>query len=502
MLREFNWYHKFVSHKASNKSVYFVAIAFFTAFAVRAVPELLMGSYISGFDQLGYYVPIVHNWIEQGANFWNITASAPLLYALLVLTTKVGMSLVETLKLLAPLLHGALAASIYIYAYKSLNWSCKKSLFVALCSTLYFIGLRASWDMLRVQLGLIFIFVALIFLSLDDFKSRFFTFASILLVVISNQYTAVIILSIILFRILKHVINKERRQVIILTIITIPSVILFALSMYANFIVSPNFLSKQINFPGVTENTWFGLFGFSSYLDLILDTGLFVIFSYAFLFPLIIVGIRKLKNFEMGSWVSLGFVAAFSPFFFSISRYRWILLLIYPLSFYFVEGVSKIKNSSHKNYLKILGLILTIMSVSFVVLPAESSFPYYGLFPYYVPTSMLQNTVPLSDCPNLENALNWLNEYVDTNSCVITHTAFYGWEKLCLKETIPIKSYGYGIPEDLALTLSQEGFTHIFLIWWVNGSGLHGQKTVSGEFMEVYQSHKMVVYEYCPRLVA
>ena len=209
MQQKFNCYYKVFLRKASNRPIIFVGTTFFVVFMVRLVPELIMGPYISGFDQLGYYVPIVYDWLEHGANFWHIVASAPLLYALLVSTTKIGIPLVLALKFLAPLLHGFLAVSIYLYAHKSLNWSCKKSLFVALFSTLYFIGLRASWDMLRVQLGLIFIFTALYFLSFNDFRSRFLSSISILLVVISNQYTGVIILSVILLRILNHVHKQE-----------------------------------------------------------------------------------------------------------------------------------------------------------------------------------------------------------------------------------------------------------------------------------------------------
>jgi len=90
---------------------------------------------------------------------------------------------------------------------------------------------------------------------------------------------------------------------------------------------------------------------------------------------------------------------------------------------------------------------------------------------------MLFNTVPLSDCRDVENSLLWLNQNANTNSCLVTHTAFYGWALLYLENNFTIKTYGFGFPDNSARSQSQQGFIHIYLIWWVNGSGLHGQPT-------------------------
>ena len=132
---------------------------------MRAIPEVLMGPFVVGFDTLGYYVPNTLLWLRNGVGFWGFLAVAPFFYVLLMGATSVGVPIVVSLKVMAPLLLGFLGVAVYFYAYKTLSWSPKKSLVVALFATLYFVALRVSWDMLRSELALIFLFATLIFLK-------------------------------------------------------------------------------------------------------------------------------------------------------------------------------------------------------------------------------------------------------------------------------------------------------------------------------------------------
>ena len=141
------------------------ALAFFVPFLVRALPEVLMGEYLVGFDTISYYVPVALRWAHGGARFWEVVASAPLLYGLLVQLLISGVPLVVLLKVLPPVLHGFLGLSIYGYARLGFEWSLKKSLAASLLAVLYFVALRISWDMLRSELGLIFLFAFLILLG-------------------------------------------------------------------------------------------------------------------------------------------------------------------------------------------------------------------------------------------------------------------------------------------------------------------------------------------------
>jgi hypothetical protein len=46
--------------------------------AVRAIPEVLMGPYVLGFDTLGFYIPNTLLWLQHGANLGDFLATAPL----------------------------------------------------------------------------------------------------------------------------------------------------------------------------------------------------------------------------------------------------------------------------------------------------------------------------------------------------------------------------------------------------------------------------------------
>jgi hypothetical protein len=232
---------------------------------------------------------------------------------------------------------------------------------------------------------------------------------------------------------------------------------------------------------------------------LVADTLGFLVFCYLPLVPLLVLGARRFKgNLQLKVWISWIFLSLLlvivSPSaFFAVFPYRWTLLLTYPLAFYAAEGFTGLKLNAHKAG---IGLMLATLSVSFIVLPNTSAFPYFGLFTLYVPSSMLQNTVSLSDSQDTVNALQWVGNNMPSDARLLVHDVFYGWASLTLdgSQLIP---YGYGNPETMAQKLEENGSEHqLYLIWWINGSGWHGQPTVSSAFRQVYESGKMAVFIY------
>ena len=75
----------------SNESLVFPFLAFAIPLAVRAIPEILMGPYVVGFDTLAYYVPNTLVWLRGGVSFWNFLAVAPFFYVLLMGVTSLGV---------------------------------------------------------------------------------------------------------------------------------------------------------------------------------------------------------------------------------------------------------------------------------------------------------------------------------------------------------------------------------------------------------------------------
>jgi hypothetical protein len=195
-----------------NRHLLFPLLAFAIPLAVRAIPEILMGQYLVGFDTIGYYVPNTLTWLGNGVSFWSLMSSAPLFYILLLGIASTGAPIVITLKILAPLLLGLLGFATYYYANKGLSWAPKKSLMVAILSTLYFVALRISWDMFRSELALIFLFLTLIILQKNGGRIRNGVLLSLTmaLVVFSHQLVAVIMFAMIIATVVSFFFKKKK----------------------------------------------------------------------------------------------------------------------------------------------------------------------------------------------------------------------------------------------------------------------------------------------------
>ncbi len=484
------------------KSEAFPLLAFFIPLVVRAIPEYIMGPFVVGFDTLAYYVPNTLVWLRNGVGFWNFMAVAPLLYMVLMALTSIGIPIVISLKVMAPVLLGFLGVAVYFYANKTLSWSPKKSLLVVLFATLYFVALRISWDMLRSELALIFLFAALIFLEkgATSYRNGVLLSLAMLSVVFAHQLVAVVMFFIVLVTVIRLGLDRKMVEVRRLVVSSVPAGLLFSVIVYANYVVSSKF-SVVSGFPGQDSGGFMALFGFASYPDFVVNTLGFLVFCYLPLLPLVVLGVKQFgKNLQMKTWVFWVFIALLSAVispnaFVAAFPYRWILLLTYPLAFYAAEAFAHLKLNGYKLG---VGLMLVTLSFGFMVLPNNLAFPYYVLFTLYIPSSMLQNTVPLSDCQDTANALQWVRNNMQSDSRLLTHDAFYGWASLTL-DANQVISYGYDNPETLAEKLVNNGSEYqLYLIWWINGSGWHSQPTISSNFSEVYESGRIAVYTYKP----
>jgi len=182
------------------------------------IPEILMGAYPLGFDTVSYYIPITTQWLTGGFDFWQAMNLVPLFYVILSAVTAMDIPFIVSLKILPSLLHAFLALTIYYYANKGLNWSPRKSLLTSLLATLYFVALRVSWDMLRNQLGLIFLFLTLILSSMvlnkGDAKWKHYILLSLaaVLTVLSHQLAAMLLLVIFAALITRILLKGERAK--------------------------------------------------------------------------------------------------------------------------------------------------------------------------------------------------------------------------------------------------------------------------------------------------
>jgi hypothetical protein len=458
-----------------------------------------MGPFAVGFDTIGYYVPTTFTWLNSGIGFWPFIASAPFLYVILMGPTSIGIPIVLTLKVMSPLLLGFLGLSVYFYANQTLSWSTKKSLLVVLFATLYFVALRVSWDLLRCELALIFLFATLIFLKAgrNALKSGVLLSLAMISVVFANPLVALIMFVIVFVTLIRFTLDRQVDNVRRLLVCSVPAGLLLLVMVYANYAVYPQF-SMVSGFLGQSSQGFITLFGFDSHADLLIDAFSFPIFCYLPLLPLVVLGAKRSgSNLQLNAWILCIVIAlslAIANVFIAVLPYRWTLLLTYPLAFYAAEGFVRLKLNMYKIG---VGLILATLSVSFLVLPNEMAFCYYSTNPLYVPKSMLQNTIPLSDCQDTVNVLQWAKTNMDNNTRLLVHQAFYGWASLVLdnNQLIP---YNYDSPETMAQKLTENGFSYqLYLIWWVNGSGWYAQPTIYSPFSQpLYESGRIAIFRY------
>jgi hypothetical protein len=477
----------------------FLLLAFLIPIGLRAIPEILMGHFVVGFDPLGYYIPYTLTWLREGVSLWPFLGAAPFLYLLMIVITWIGVPIVFSLKVMSPLLLGFLSLAIFFYANKTLLWSSKKSLLAALFATLYFVALRVSWDMLRSELALIFLFISMILLEKKD--NRPFLKGALLsivmsLVVFAHQIVGAILIAIITITLIRLYLGRQTSKLRKIAISSVPVVLLFSIIVIIDA-MAPEYLaitafSQNSSIPNA-------LFSFTSSLDLLLNAVGFFAFCYLPLLPLLLFAYKSIKtSFQLKAWIFFIFAALFSIFasatiFFGIFPYRLILLLTYPFSFYATEAFCGLKSNRQRFC---MGLMLATFSIGFMVMPFNSPFVYFALFPTYVPNSMLMNTVPKSDCQDTVNALQWTSNNLPGNSRLIVHTAFYGWASLTLDNSKIVHS-GFDNVETVAHELSKNDSSHhYYLIWWINCSGWFGQPNLSSAFTSVYESGRIAILNF------
>ena len=487
-----------------HRNTVFPFLALVIPLIVRTLPEILMGPYIIGFDTLGFYIPNTLLWLHHGVNLWSYLQTAPLFYVIFMSIVFAGGSPILVLKIIPPLLLGFLGLSIYAYAKRGLGWSPLKSTFVAILGTVYFVALRASWDQLREELGLVFFFVVLLLLVDRKGSSwKRYLMLSLLMttVVLSHQLVSVIMFGVVFCTAAYKLFRKDFIRSVNLIVVSLPVAVFFVIVYLSG--VQSVFLDYSTNV-GSPLLSWTG---FTSYQSMLIDEGGFFLYCYLPLLPLVVTTLWRSGNLQFRSWLLLSLILLLLPIA-SVSPFRWLLMLTYPFAFYATSALSGFKAIKWKRFkftvhrIAVLYLVLStfILSFGFTFMTSENPFYYFNSehFNYYIyqiPSSMLQNTISITDCQDTTNALQWFSGEMNNKAILLTHTVFYSWALLTLNES-QIRNYGFDDPAKAAIMATQEGHEQIYLIWWINGQGWYGQPTLPSSFHEVYQSGKIAIYSY------
>jgi hypothetical protein len=348
------------------------------------------------------------------------------------------------------------------------------------------------------MLGLTFILLSLPLL--EDWKTpRKQALLSILtvLAVASDQLTGAIALVLISTRALAALAKQREDEFAGMVKVALPGAVLFGSIVYTGLIVpGTGVIQAQVAVPTLDSAT--SSVGFLAY-------------AYLPLVPLILLGIRKVLNHDLRNWLTfcVGIVAmALLPFFGPIvASYRWSLLLDIPVCIYATSGLTRLARAAppsiswihalHQRILPIFSTILIVSSALYIALPAQHAVMYYTTFPGMLPTSMVQDTIPMSDAGNLEQLLNNAASRMGPGTVLITHRAIYGWARAYLPSLKDrVINYEYNDPLSGIEIAKSEGYSSILMIWWINGLGWHNQPYVPSGFGSVLQYGDLALYEY------
>jgi len=487
-------------------SVLFLSFVF--GFVVRLIPEFLSFSYPIGFDSI-FYVWRVQSgvvWYD-----WSSVFSTWLIYAILVsLFNVTRVNPFVLVKFAAALLFGFNACGIYYFATKALGWTTKKGLLAAVFFSFQMAALAFSSNFYRSMLGLGILLFALPLIK-DEFKTlrRFLVFASLsVLVVFAHEHGSVILFTVVLGFLIGRFLKRTNVNVLRLSVAVLPALALFLVSFY--FIVFPmprqielnviNAYAPSGNYSGALffVKNYLANYGASPYspvyLDLVPQVFLFFAGFYMVVLPLVLVGF--FKDDVLNSWTVLLLIGSFGalvmPFFALDCWWRWMLMLVYPFTFYAANGITKILQSSRGAF------DLTLRRVRWAKL-ADWTVKLILVLPLalglvFMATNIQGTAVPLRDVDDTIRAIRWLNAQMDNGSALLTHDAFMFWERVYLDKSRVSICFKDDVQRAIDVAL-QRGFSSVYFVWWNHNAGGYGV-TVPSYFARLQDFGRISVFEF------
>ncbi|MBE0520418.1 hypothetical protein IBX35_05190, partial [Candidatus Bathyarchaeota archaeon] len=334
-------------------------MCFLVGLIIRLIPELLAFPYPVGFDTI-YYAAVM-----KGGVIWShwstFFTSTWLVYAVIVpLYSVLNVDPFLLLKVLAPVLYGLNVAGVYWFARKMLGWDVRMSLLAGGFFAVQLASLRISWDLLRNTLGLGILLFALPFIKRVDSKRGFVCFVLLsLLTVFAHEYAAVtlvaVVLGLVFWRFVKKRMGIENKR---LVLAFSPALAVFLIGIYLRifpirYTVETNVISAGdvvranvgglfflVNYLGVKTSVDY----YGSYFNLVLNV--LVLFGLLYLPYLFLVLKGFFKHSILNVWTGLLLAGSFGclvvPFCALEYWHRWMFMLVFPFTFYAVNGLSEL----------------------------------------------------------------------------------------------------------------------------------------------------------------
>jgi hypothetical protein len=495
------------------KSHVWLLAAFFVPLAIRSIPEILSWPYPLGLDTLNMIGTIQSGSILLSGP-WDYLHSQ-LFYTFETLTYWLTGNIAVVIKIFGPLLMGCVALMMYMYAKYGLGWSGFKSFLVSLFVGIYFVSLRNSWDLYAQSFALIFLLSTFVLLKAYHSKWRYpLVFTFMFLTVFSHQLVSVILFFVLGLEAIRLMVKDSKRESLYLIISLFLTCGFFLFRTY-----SPQ--SNAINIPPADV-------GSAPPLSFALFVGGLLLYCYVLILPLVAIGFRDLKDSLLKYWlVWCVVVPLLLAVFQNLPLYfwnRWVYLLVYPLLFFAVAGLDKLWHLKSGHKLNVQRLFPKVVAISYVVLllslsgfylaePPDSQISLFSTAnPYltFIPSSMLQNALPITDNPLLENCFNWINNNSPNDSAVVIHYALYNLASIYVRHRAVVSvdsnspmwvflNNETAVVDGLVGSARQaltSGNSSVYTVWWVNGEGWYKVSTLPSEFTQIYQYGRMAVYMY------
>ena len=462
----------------------FSLLSFIVPFVYRLLLELYAYPFALGYDVMAFYVPFLLGYAELSP--LRLYATAPLYYLALHAMYGLTGDPIVAVKVVAVLLEGFLGFALYMWGFVVFK-SRVKALIFSLLTSFYFIILRLSWDLHRNVLGLS---LALLMLSVVygwwSFKVRSSLSLSLaVLTALAHQLCPLILVSALLPRILR----RCRLSIAVASV----SLVFWLSIVYASSIASSRGLYNQLLSylallaPSIEQLFPVGLSALEFLAYAVMPLIPFLAYS-------IMRGIKQRCDFRFllpaFSW--LAFCIVMTPF--MSFGYRFVLLAPIPI-------IMMTTAFSGKKVTMALSAIVLMLGLGYTLCSAYSPFPYFNEpimwrqeFKYAIPTSILQNTVPLEDSPSLARIMKTATSiaYSRAKSIFLISRPMLGYALLSGLPKDKIVVYGDPIERNSSIMASylKEGY-EVYLVWWMQGYKWYG-----AEINDIVDGHAYSI-TYC-----
>ncbi len=499
--------------------------AFSIGLFARLIPELLAFPNPIGFDTINYAVIIKNsviwpNWSTFFTSTWLFSALSISLYQLS------NVDVFMLLNVLAPVLYGVSVAGVFWVSTKMLDWGTRLSLLASVFFAFQLAPLRISWDLMRNSLGMGLLLFTLPFVRQVASNRGFAMFVLLsLLTVFAHEYSAVILVSIILvLAIRRFLAGREIGETKRLLLASFPALSVFLAGVFLRmFPVGDATATSNVFGSGDASSGGLGrLFFLVNYFDVrssvdyyssygYLALNVIVLFAVLYGSYLFLVWKGFFRNELLDTWTVLLLIGSFGcsivPFFALEFWHRWMFMLAYPFTFYAVNAVSKF-SAKHSDVKfpsapgvfsrKVLVILLATVMLGTVYLatPVLMSTVNVGVFsiPLVYKYFSCSPTVPYQDVKGMVQAIEWLNTSMSNDSCVVLHHAFLWWGELYLDKSHTIVTFENDFDAGLAVA-SKKGFVHVYSVWWNQNIGWYGL-SIPGCYVRQRVFDRISVYEY------